>query len=548
MTDTAIREFDTTAQPERLTPASPGGPADNRIKRLAPAIVAAVFAIAYVIIEPPSLDLAAHLARAKLFGAEGFGLWDNWWYAGHHVPGYSVLFPPIAWLLTPQVAGALAAVGTAALFEPFARRRFGDHAWLGATWFGAATATNLFTGRLTFAFGLLPAMGMVLALQRKRPVIASVLALITALASPVAALFSALAAAAYAISAFMESRRLRATLPGIAAVVASLLPVALLSIAFPEGGSEPFTLATLWPIPAVAAIALVAVPREDRALRIGIVLYALGCIAAYLLTTPVGSNAARLGPLVAGPLAAFFWWQRRKLWLAAAALPLLWFQWQAPIRDVRTSAGDPSVSAAYYQPLLTFLSRQAGPPFRVEIPFTRFHWEAYQVAPRFPLARGWERQLDIRYNQLFYDQPLNARTYQLWLHQLAVRFVAVPDATLDFSAHKEAALIDRGLPYLRLVDRTTHWRVYAVAKPTPIVTGAASLRSMGPNSITLNARHPGTAFIRVRFSPYWALSGGPGCVQKDGDFMQLQLRTTGEIKLVMKFALSRIGESSPRCT
>ena len=85
-------------------------------------MVAAVFAIVYVIVSPPSLDLAAHLLRAKLFSVEGFGIWNNWWYAGHHVPGYSVLFPPIAALLTPQVAGGIAAVGTAALFESLVRR------------------------------------------------------------------------------------------------------------------------------------------------------------------------------------------------------------------------------------------------------------------------------------------------------------------------------------------------------------------------------------------------------------------------------------------
>jgi hypothetical protein len=277
-------------------------------------------------------------------------------------------------------------------------------------------------------------------------------------------------------------------------------------------------------------------------------VYVLGCVASFELTTPVGSNAVRLGPLVAGPLAAMLWWRRRNAWLAAALLPLLWLQWQAPIRDVYTSAGDPSVSAAYYQPLISFLSRQGGPPFRVEIPFTRFHWEAYQVAPRFPLARGWERQLDIRYNHLFYGKPLNAATYDEWLHQLAVRFVAVPDATLDFSARKEATLIDRGLPYLRLVDRTSHWRVYEVSNPTPIAQGAATLTALGPNSVSLNASGPGTAIVRVRFSPYWAIAEGSGCVTPDGEFTALRLRRAGPVRLVMRFSLARISARSPRCT
>jgi hypothetical protein len=531
-------------------PLTPGitQPDPNRLlKRIAPTVVAAIFATVYVIVSPPSLDLAAHLLRAKLFSAEGFGIWNNWWYAGHHVPGYSVLFPPIAAVLTPQVAGGIAAAGTAALFEPLARRHFGERAWLGALWFGAGTAMNLFTGRLTFAFGLLPAMGMALALQRRRPVLASVLAVVTALASPVAALFAAVAAAAHAIGMFADERDLRAAVPGLAALVCSLLPVALLSVAFPEGGSEPFTLATLWPIPAIALVALVVIPREEIVLRAGVVLYALGCVAAYLVATPVGSNAARLGPLLAGPLAALLWWPRRRWLLALVALPLLWFQWQAPIRDVRTSAGDPSVSAAYYQPLLAFLDRQHGPPFRVEIPFTRFHWEAYQVAPRFPLARGWERQLDIRYNHLFYGGALTPASYEAWLHRDAVRFVAVPDASLDFSAKREVHLIDGGLRYLRLVYRTPHWRVYEVAKPTPIVRGPATLEALGPNSVTLHGHSAGTAFIRVRFTPYWALGQGSGCVAPDGEFTKLTIRRPGLVKLVIRFSLGRIGSHSPRC-
>ena len=137
-------------------------------RRLAPTLVAAAFAVAYVLVSPPSLDLAAHLLRAKLFSSEGFGIWNNWWYGGHHVPGYSVLFPPIAAALTPQVAAGLAACGSAALFEMLARDQFGEDAWLGALWFGAGTATNLFTGRLTFAFGLLPAIASTLALSRRR--------------------------------------------------------------------------------------------------------------------------------------------------------------------------------------------------------------------------------------------------------------------------------------------------------------------------------------------------------------------------------------------
>ena len=85
----------------------------ERWTRIAPTLLAAVLAAAYVIISPASLDLPAHLLRAKLFATEGFGLWNNWWYGGQHVVLYSVLFPPVAAALTPQLAAALATVGRA---------------------------------------------------------------------------------------------------------------------------------------------------------------------------------------------------------------------------------------------------------------------------------------------------------------------------------------------------------------------------------------------------------------------------------------------------
>jgi hypothetical protein len=517
-------------------------------RRFAPTLAAGVLATVYVLVSPPSLDLAAHLLRAKLFNAEGFGVWDNWWYAGHHVPGYSVLFPPLAALLTPQLAAGLAATATAALFEPLVREKFGPDAWLGALWFGAGTATNLFTGRLTFAFGLLPAVGATLALQRRRPRLALALALLTGLASPVAALFAALAGGAFAIAEYASERQLRAALGGVGVVIGALAPVALLALAFPEGGTEPFGFQTLWPLPLIALVILPTLPRSEVALRVGVVVYAAGCVAAYALPTAVGSNAARLGALVAGPLAALLWFGRRPALLAASALPLAFLQWEAPVRDVWHSTGDPSVSRAYYEPLLAFLDRQPGPPFRIEIPFTRFHWEAYEVAPYFPLARGWERQLDLKYNHLFYGGPLTPATYDAWLHRLAVRFVAVPDASLDFSARKETDLIRHGLPYLRLVMHSRHWKVYAVSDPTPIVQGAATLQAIGPDSLTLLARHPGTALVRVRFTPYWALDPGSGCVSPAGDFTKLTLRAAGPVKLITRFSFGRIRATSPRCT
>lgn len=506
-----------------------------------------MIAAAYLIIAPRSEDLAAHLLRTKLFAAEGFGLWNNWWYGGHNVLGYSVLFPPLAALLTPQLVAAISVPVSAALFESLVHRQFGDDAWLGALWFAVGASTNLFTGRLTFALGLAFALGTALALQRQRPATAATLAALTALASPVDALFAALAGAAQAIGAYVNERRVRPALPGIGVIVAALAPVLALAIAFPEGGSEPFAFSALWPIVLISLLAIPAIPRRETALRAGAALFALGCVLAYVIPSPVGSNATRLGPLIAGPLVALLWWRRRAVALLVVALPLIYLQWQAPVRDIRTADDNSEVTFAYFQPMMTYLSHQAGPPYRIEIPFTLFHWEAYEVAPEFPLARGWERQLDTKDNALFYDGRLTPAHYEAWLHQLAVRYVAVADAELDYSAKQEVALIDRGLPFLRLVYRSRHWRVYAVRDPTPIASGSATLNKLGPNWLQLQANSTGTTRLRVRWSPYWAITQGSACVAPDHGFTKLTVTRPGPVHIAMRFALTRIGARSPRC-
>jgi hypothetical protein len=470
--------------------------------------VAAAGAGAYLLLHPASADLAAQEYRAGLVRSAGLGIWDNGWYAGHHTPAYSVLFPPLGAALGVRLAGALTAVAAAALFERLARRHWPQGAAAAAAlWFALAALATLLSGRLTFLLGVATGLGALLALGARRPALAAVLAVVTTLASPVAGLFLALAAVAVGLAA--PARRVAAGLVAGGA----LAPAVALAALFPEGGTEPFAASAFWP--ALAAVALVAalLPARERALRIGAALYALACAAAYVLATPVGGNVTRLGALVAGPVAlGALTGLRRPALVAAIALPLAYWQVYPAARDVARAAGDPSVAAAYHAPLVRFLQRRPG-TFRVEIPFTENHWEAARVAPQIPLARGWERQLDRRYGALFYG-ALSAARYRAWLDVHAVAYVALADVALDYAGRDEARLVERGLPYLRPVWRDAHWRVFAVRDPVPLVTGAAR----GPIRLTadgfeLTARQPGTALVRVRRSRWWRVTAGRACVQ-----------------------------------
>ena len=64
---------------------------------------------------------------------------------------------------------------------------------------------------------------------------------------------------------------------------------------------------------------------------------------------------------------------------------------------------------------------------------------------------------------------MTSLTYASWLAENAVRYVALPSAKPDRSSYRERALIERGLPYLRLRWRSEDWRVYEVLLPAPFV-------------------------------------------------------------------------------
>lgn len=592
-------ERGTPAAAER-TPAGPAVRASARLAgvrwwRLAPTLVAAGLAIVFLAIDPRPVDLAAHTFRAELFGREGFTIWNGQWYSGHHTPGYSVLAPALGWLLGPALMGALAAVGAAALFETLARSVYGDRARLGALWFGAGSAAWLFTGRMTFLLGVAIGLAALLALERGRRVLAPLLALVCALASPVAALFLALAAVALALGRALPTRTMAprpdpsgatrhrsrlaardlAAVRGPLAVAAfALVPPLALALAFPEGGEHPFPFSSYVAIPLLGLAALVLLPARERALRIGTALYVAGGTAAYLIATPVGGNSVRLGALFGGPVLACVVAARgdeasrsersssvaeqpqaRRLpgpaRVAAVTLilaALAYWQISPAVGDVEKVSGDPATAASYYAPLNHYLGRQPG-PFRVEVPFTRSHWEAAEVAPRFALARGWERQLDTKLNPLFYDGTLDDASYERWLRENGVRFVALPDATLDSRGEREGELVARDPAYLKLRRRLRHWRVYEVVPAPSLVRNEGGARiaveRMGPDELTLGVERPGSAIVRVRWTPYWRARGA--CVERAGDWTRVRARRPGPLRLAISFAPGRVFSHGARC-
>ncbi|MDP5033385.1 MAG: hypothetical protein NWP31_00410 [Solirubrobacteraceae bacterium] len=512
-------------------------------------ILAAALAAFWLLLAPPTPDLAAQVFRATLFRSEGFLVWDSSWYGGHNLPGYSLLFPPLAALIGPRLLGALAVTASAILFERLMSAHFPQRAARWATvWFAFAAVGDLMIGRITFALGVTFGLACLLALDRKWISLGVVAAIASAAASPVAGAFVVLATTSIAVA---ERSRGAAV-----AAVASAVTVLVMALGFPEGGVQPYPLrSTIIPVAATIAIALLAGPQR-RALQIGAWLYAPVCILAALIPSPLGENVARLGVLCAGPLLIALILSRptplkhlRAVVLIAAAVAC--WQLLGPLRETAKGAVDPSTEAVYHQPLIDYFKAQSDEPFRVEVPFTRAHWEATYLAPHITLARGWSTQLDTKYGALFYrkEKPFSAAEYRRWLDRNAVRYVAVPDAAPDPSSRRELDVIASQPSWLKPLWSNAHWKVYEVVNHQPLLTGPGELVELGRDNFTIQAQRAAPMIVRVRWTSFFTVTEGSACLARTkGGWTEVTPVRPGPISIAARFNVRRMADQTAFCS
>jgi hypothetical protein len=512
--------------------------------------LSAALAAAMMAWNPPVGDLAAQVFRTELFQRGGLAIWNGSWYGGHYTLTYSVLFPPLAALLGPRLVGTLAVVASSYFFDRLVRDRWGEAARWATLWFAAGVVTLLADGQLTFALGVAFGLAALRGLQLRRPGLALAAGAACALSSPVAA-------------AFLAGVILAGTLPRdrrthLAAIWVACLALALVlvpNLAFPESGQFPFAFSSYVAIPLWCGGALLltrGLSVEERQLRRVLIAYVLAATVLVLAPNPVGGNAVRLGALFGGPVLAAVMLAHRPRFSRASILLLslalaggLYWQVTASVNQIARSVGDPSTASSYFTPVATWLRAHDGTTARIEVPPTANHWESAYLAPGFELARGWLRQLDTTRDDVFYDgeEALTDRAYRAWLHANAIRYVALPDAPLDYSSLGERRLILRNPSYLEPRWSDAHWRVYEVRDPAPLVqplgSGAASVRHIGHSSFALDVTHPGEFLIRVAFTPYWSIERGNGCLLRHGEWTVARASQPGVFRVSADFSLGR---------
>jgi hypothetical protein len=514
--------------------------------------LSSLLALLMLIWSPPVGDLAAQVFRTELFQRAGMAIWNGSWYGGHYTLTYSLLFPPLAALLGPQLVGMLAVVASSYLFDRLVRDRWGVEARWATLWFAAGVVTLLADGQLTFALGVAFGLAALRCLQLDRTALTLLAAAACPLASPVAGAFLG---GVLIVGALEPGRRPR-LLPLGAGALALFITVAP-NIAFPEAGHFPFVSSSYIAIPLWCAGALVltqGVREEERQLRRVLIGYLLASTLIWLTPNALGGNAVRLGALFGGPVLAAVLLSRRPrpavpTWLFVPLLALaiagsLYWQLTASVTQIARSVGDPSTTSAYFHPAGRWLRAHDATGARIEVPPTANHWESAYLAPKFELARGWLRQLDTTRDDLFYtDKALTSASYGAWLRANAISYVALPNAPLDYSSQDERRLILGDPPYLDLRFRSEHWRIYAVrgAKPlvTPLAGAAAETRWIGRQGFALDVKRPGEFLVRVNFTPYWSISRGTGCILRRGDWTVARASHPGVFRVAADFSVGR---------
>jgi hypothetical protein len=505
---------------------------------------------------PLSGDAPSHLFQTWLYRHGGFQLWNNLWYAGRYeFVSYSVLYYPLAALTGELPVLVVSAAALAASFAAVCRREWGGAARGPAIAFACTTPfVSIVAGSYPFTAGAACAALALLALQRRHRLLFAV-AVVGALGfSPLA--FAVLLAllAGLLLGHPQPTLAARRHWTALAVVVIVLLAGVLAQRAFPSGGIYPYnpTDAVVVVLFSLAGLYVTGRSPRARALRTLFVAYLILNLVAFLFKSPVGSNATRLFAVAGAPL----------LWLAAnvsrqrsraVVLPLLAataaLQMGPWIRDAYSAWGNPAASAGYWRPAVQYLRRQGDDQHRVEAVATWGHWEAYYLARAgFPLARGWFRQDDFPENRVLYDHHLTATAYDHWLRLLGVRFVVLPDTTLDYSSAAEARLLRSGRSGLELVSASRHLRIYELPGAAPIVSAPAGadavLIQLGSSEIEFSASAPGRYLVRVRYTPYWKPAGPPACVSSGPDGMtEVRTPAAGIVDLHLAPSLTTVADA-----
>ena len=515
------------------------------------AVTPAVISCAlWVAVGPITGDEHAARFRAWLASDSIVPIWNMRWMSGHHLPGYGIVMPLLARPFGVRAAAVAAVLLTASCVARFGA--IGPRPRLTATLLSAGFTANMWSGRLTFvagvAFGALACTSAFgeRSSTRGRVIATVALCVVATLTSPLVGMFLAMFASSVVARDVLIHRSIdRATLPIMMAFLATpAVVIGLTSALFPEGGSLPFAT-TAWAGIAVACSAVAYLGwRVGNWLAVvycGVTLLAANFLL--IVASPIGANVGRAAVLLAPAAIAALWPAAKQVdrrppsavLMTIAVVAALSWQWSWPISDATKASADKSNGARYFQPLIDAINNN-GPISgggRIEVVPLRSKADTDLMARKFVLARGWDRQLDLRDNSVLDKRSISAEDFHTWLHDHAVAYVALPVAMLDEGGRAEATLLVDPPTYLREIPAGADWKLFAVADALPIVSGISTEATVGIDSITFTVPSGvSEVTVRINDSRWLHVANGDGCISRRNDrSIVLRIRSAGQIKL-----------------
>ena len=509
---------------------------------------------------PAGVDRPAHQYQLWLFGHFGFRLWDNFWYAGRYsFVGYSILFYPLSQLIGMGTTVVMSVGLGVWAVSMMVSRLIPTRLLLACLLATLLWPTEVLSG--AYPYMLSQALGAVVVLlvladgrlgigdyaggtrshwlgNRTRKTFIVALLVLQLGASPLGVLFVELFLIARFIRlADLDLGRAGVSIRGIISSVYKAIDLPLVagsavalvglvsSRLFPTMAYYPFWWTDLAEIVAFVLLVTLVLPRRGfRFVRIALGVYLLVCLVAFFVPTELGSNIGRLSDasLFGSILIVSLIWARAGVLRRIFSVFLILFSaywWSTLITSALT---DPQVAArstsAYWSGAVSWLEGHLGTSYRVELVDPSDHSGDYYLAKSgIPLVRGWFRQADFPTDALLYRSSLTATTYLAWLHDLSVKFVALPSGPYDFSSQKEAQLVKRlsaTKDCLTQVANAGDVTLYSVCNPVAIVSGGNAV-VMGRTSITARLPAGGTYRLSIHFSPY--LIPSTGCLYRSSN-------------------------------
>ena len=492
----------------------------------------------------PGWDDAAHAYKVFLLRRGESMFWDDFWYGGGYgAANYGFVYYLLA-LYVPSRLIVIASAGVLpVLYYIYQRDMWGiDDIW--PAWaFAGIMSVYLAHGQDPFVLGLALTVGGLALLARKRPLWAALPVAIGIFANPMAFVVCL----PFMLSDVVARPALRRRYLWFLGAVAPFIALrVVLGAAFSEPGGylNETSQLLLYLGFALAGLALsgvnAAYPR--RPFVVLFLTYAAVCVLSFVTPgSPLGNNIGRFFFVFGLPLLFLLRHSRLQRpfpYGDLAVIPVVLFgllQISAPYSHFTRTDEWPQTRASFFAPALAAAARYHDPDYRIHVVALRRHWEAdYFPEAGYPITRGWYRQADAIHNDLFYT-PYDAATYVAWLRRMGVQYVFLPDAPLDPWSQREVKILETS-PEFEVVDRIGVWTVYRLRDAEPLAVGlnggTAHVTSMGHREFTTEVDQPGTYLLKVTWSPYWSLTGGPGTLRRSPDrFLLLDARAAGTYTL-----------------